>query len=82
MPKNKNNGASEQLPRFTIQMFDPLYTTIHMLAIRRGEKVYELVNKLLVLGAKEWSKTQPPEMRININSPNLAKARKLASQIK
>lgn len=78
MTKPKINDT---LPRFTIQMLNPLYTAVQIAAIRKGLKVYELMNKLLLIGAKEWSKTQPKKCRIDVNNPELEQARKMAESV-
>ena len=74
--------------RFTVQMDTNVYRAIKAVAPHLSEYVkgknictYELLNKILVLGIKEWSKTTVVKKhKININAPEFKNARLLAKE--
>ena len=79
------NNEETNIKRFTIQMDNNVYTAIKAVAPHLGELVngrvvctYELLNKLLMLGITEWSKTTASKTKINIKKPEFKHARKLA----
>ena len=75
MAKKKEN---KQLPRFTIQMIKPLYQTVHSKAELAGLKMYELVNLLLIIGIREWSKKQSEDLKIELGHARFEQAATLA----
>ena len=73
--------SSIELEHRTLQVHPALYQVIHQRAVDKQVKIYEMVNKLLLLGLQEWSKTQIAKLKVNINRPSLAQARKMAEVV-
>jgi hypothetical protein len=84
MSKKKITTDSKEnhtLPRFTFQMVDPLHNSICVVATRKHAKLYELLNKLLLLGIREWNKNKHADYQIDLSKPELSEAVELGKKI-
>lgn len=77
------------IQRYTIQMYAEVYnsiknvlTKVHNTDTGKTAKIYELMNKIILLGIESWSENQKnSERAINLNSPKFKDAIKMANKI-
>jgi hypothetical protein len=78
----KKEQPNLDIMRFTIQMNRTLYREIKQSALELEVKTYELVNRLVMLGARAWNKmVKNKEARIGVKGENFALAKKLETRV-
>jgi hypothetical protein len=76
----KNEGT--KLERCTFLIDKNLYKEIKMASQRIDTKIYELINKFIIIGIEKWSKGQKdPSIAINTSSRKLSRAVKMAAKV-
>ena len=80
----KKEEKQPNIKRYTIQMDEELYQKVRLSAMQLKVKTYELVNRLVLIGARAWIKlTTDPKVKaqIDISGQEIDTARELEARV-